>query len=94
MATIYYICDRKACGEKHDCGECRHTSQIEHAVNFAQRHNKNTGKFFEKISGEEKESDCLHEAQVTKRMMFGFKFSIISLMCSITGFIAAIIALL
>ncbi len=31
---IYYKCDGKACGENHDCGECKRTSKIEHAVNF------------------------------------------------------------
>lgn len=31
---IVYICDRKACGENHECRECRHTSNIKHAANF------------------------------------------------------------
>lgn len=29
-----YLCDGKKCGENHDCGECAHTSDITHALNF------------------------------------------------------------
>lgn len=31
---IFYLCDGKACGENHSCGECLHTSDITHALNF------------------------------------------------------------
>lgn len=31
---IYYLCDHKRCGEKFNCYECNHTSDIRHAVNF------------------------------------------------------------
>jgi hypothetical protein len=31
---ICYICDRKKCGENHNCYECNHTTDIRHAVNF------------------------------------------------------------
>lgn len=32
--SVLYLCDRKACGENHKCGECSHTSDIVHAKNF------------------------------------------------------------
>lgn len=34
---VVYICDKKVCGENHDCdsSKCGYTSKIEHAVNFA-----------------------------------------------------------
>ena len=31
---IVFLCDGKACGENHDCMECRHTLDIHHAKNF------------------------------------------------------------
>jgi rubrerythrin len=31
---IYYLCDRKKCGENHNCYVCNHTTDIRHAVNF------------------------------------------------------------
>ena len=31
---IIYLCDRKKCGDNHDCGECNHTFDITHAINF------------------------------------------------------------
>lgn len=31
---IVYLCDGKACGDNHECMECKHTSDISHAVNF------------------------------------------------------------
>ena len=31
---ICYLCDRKKCGENHNCYECNHTTDIRHAVNF------------------------------------------------------------
>lgn len=31
---IVFLCDGKACGEDHDCMECRHTLDICHAKNF------------------------------------------------------------
>lgn len=31
---IIFLCDGKACGENHDCMECRHTLDIRHAKNF------------------------------------------------------------
>lgn len=37
---IWYLCDRKACGEKHDCRECRYTSNIEHAKDFEFRNGR------------------------------------------------------
>lgn len=30
----FYLCDGKACGENHNCGECSHTTDITHAKNF------------------------------------------------------------
>ena len=42
---MLFICDRQAC--KSCYGECKHTKNIEHAVN---RHNLN-GKIFECIEG-------------------------------------------
>ena len=32
--SILYLCDGKKCGEKHDCGPCKYTCDINHAVNF------------------------------------------------------------
>lgn len=32
--NIVYLCDGKACGNDHECMECKHTSDISHAVNF------------------------------------------------------------
>lgn len=31
---IFYLCDGKACGENHNCGECSHTTDVTHAKNF------------------------------------------------------------
>lgn len=31
---IFYLCDGKKCGENHDCKECKHTSDVTHALNF------------------------------------------------------------
>lgn len=31
---IFYLCDRKKCGENHNCYLCNHTTDIRHAVNF------------------------------------------------------------
>lgn len=33
-ADIVYLCDGRACGDNHECMECKHTSDISHAVNF------------------------------------------------------------
>lgn len=30
----FYLCDGKACGENHNCGECSHTTDVTHAKNF------------------------------------------------------------
>lgn len=30
----FYLCDGKACGENHNCGECKHTTDVTHAKNF------------------------------------------------------------
>ena len=37
---ILYLCDGKKCGENHDCGECKHTSDITHAKNFEPFHGR------------------------------------------------------
>jgi hypothetical protein len=34
MKDILFLCDRKKCGENHDCGDCKHTRYVEHAANF------------------------------------------------------------
>lgn len=31
---IFYLCDRKKCGENHNCYLCNHTTDIRHAANF------------------------------------------------------------
>lgn len=31
---IVYLCDGKACGENHNCGNCKYTTDITHAKNF------------------------------------------------------------
>ncbi len=52
MKKILFLCDRKKCGENHDCGYCRHTSDIKHAVNFCcESNNINDGFYFEKETG-------------------------------------------
>lgn len=33
-ADIVYLCDGKACGDNHECMECKHTGDISNAVNF------------------------------------------------------------
>lgn len=45
---VFYICDRQACGKNHDCGRCRHTKKIEHAINFQPSTNKHSANFYEK----------------------------------------------
>lgn len=42
---IVYLCDGKACGDNHECMECKHTSDISHAVNFEKLDNNH---WFEK----------------------------------------------
>lgn len=37
--TIAYICDRKQCGIKCSYPECRHTTNIEHSVNYKEEPN-------------------------------------------------------
>ncbi len=56
---IYYKCDGKACGENHDCGPCKRTGKIEHAVNFEKRQRV----YVEKYSEDEKEKqpDCTED---------------------------------
>ena len=46
--AILYLCDRKACENCHE--ECKHTSDIRHAVNFEQDHadGVEVGNFWEK----------------------------------------------
>ena len=57
--AVFYKCDRKACGENHDCGECRRTHRIEHAVNFEKKQHI----YIEKYSEDEKrkEPDCIED---------------------------------
>ena len=31
---VLYLCDGKACGPNHDCYDCKHTTDINHAKNF------------------------------------------------------------
>lgn len=42
---IVYLCDGKACGDNHECIECKHTGDISHAVNFEKLDNNH---WFEK----------------------------------------------
>lgn len=53
MGKVFYLCD----GEKEDCkkmtcykngGECKHTSNIEHALNFERVGKNEKGTFYEK----------------------------------------------
>ena len=48
MMAILYLCDRKACENCHE--ECKHTTDIRHAVNFEQYHadGVEVGNFWEK----------------------------------------------
>lgn len=32
--NVLYLCDRKPCGDKCTYPDCRHTTDISHAVNF------------------------------------------------------------
>lgn len=34
---VHYICDRKQCGDKCSYPVCKHTSDINHAVNFEKK---------------------------------------------------------
>ena len=43
--NIVYLCDGKACGDNHECMECKHTTDISHAVNFEKLDNNH---WFEK----------------------------------------------
>lgn len=45
MGKIYYTCDKRSCGINHECGECFHTTDIEHAVKFEKTKN---GDFIER----------------------------------------------
>lgn len=31
---VLYLCDKSNCPDAHQCGECIHTSNVEHAANF------------------------------------------------------------
>lgn len=53
MGKVFYLCD----GEKEDCkkrscykdgGECKHTSNINHALNFKRVGKSENGSFYEK----------------------------------------------
>ncbi len=53
MSRIFYLCD----GERENCkkrtcykngGNCRHTTDINHAVNFERRAKTEIGSYFEK----------------------------------------------
>lgn len=53
MGKVFYLCD----GEKEDCkkmtcyksgGDCRHTSDINHASNFERKGRYKNGSFYEK----------------------------------------------
>lgn len=44
-AKILYLCDGEKCGPDHDCLECKHTKDINHARNFKR---DVTGAFWEK----------------------------------------------
>lgn len=63
---VFYICDRQACGKNHDCGRCKHTTMIEHAVNFQAGRNKHSVNFYEKENNTEKESGRIDMAETTR----------------------------
>lgn len=52
-AKILYLCDGEKCGPDHDCLECKHTKDINHARNFKR---DDTGAFWEKY-----EEVCVNE---------------------------------
>lgn len=56
---VFYLCDRKACNNCHE--ECKHTSDIRHAVNFYQPHELDPDKsaYFEleMVDGKKKEKE-------------------------------------
>lgn len=31
---VLYLCDKSKCPDAHQCGECIHTTDVEHAANF------------------------------------------------------------
>lgn len=46
--SILYLCDGQACGPNHICNECKHTSDITHAMNFEKIDSKYDDMYFEK----------------------------------------------
>ena len=46
--SILYLCDGQACGPNHICNECKHTSDITHAMNFEKIDSEYDDIYFEK----------------------------------------------
>lgn len=55
---VVYLCDGMACGYGNNCGDCRHTSDINHAVNFTQ---VSPGKWMEDEVMSEEEFEKLYQ---------------------------------
>lgn len=46
--SILYLCDGQACGPNHICNECKHTSDVTHAMNFEKIDSEYDDIYFEK----------------------------------------------
>lgn len=51
---ILYLCDRKACGDRCSYPHCKHTMNIEHAVNFEKHGPGHKGEIFYEEKDREK----------------------------------------
>lgn len=63
--NVLYVCDRRRCGENHICGECRHTTDIKHAVNFEERRAGYYKEKFEEIHGTPNSEDNPGDYNIT-----------------------------
>lgn len=77
MEKIFYLCDgeRENC-KKRNCykngGDCRHTTDISHAMNFERRGKCKNGSFYEKedVSRNETSSHGLNKVREKRKNIF------------------------
>ena len=82
---IDFLCDQRACDAM--CWECRHTSDINHALNFA---NIN-GSYYENIPAEAQKRNPLQNPFWTEDMERAERNSKISFWVSVTAVIVSVI---
>lgn len=86
---IWYLCDGQGCNAK--CGlknpDCRHTSNINHAVNFEQRR---SGSYWE---ADDTDLDADDSESAFREKKFSFYLPIISLCISITALLLNLICM-